>query len=47
MANNLGDIYFSEVVDRVGGISEQLLDRLSSLKKNVRQKAFHILEQNF
>lgn len=47
MANNLGDIYLSEVVDRVGGISEQLLDRLSSLKKNVRQKAFHILEQNF
>ena len=47
MTNNLGEIYLWEVANRVSGISEQLLDRLSSLKRNVRQKAFCILSQDF
>lgn len=47
MTNNPGEIYLWEVANRVSGISEQLLDRLSSLKRNVRQKAFHILSQDF
>jgi len=47
MANNTWEAYLWEVADRVGGISEQLLDRLSSLKRNVRQKAFCILSQDF